>query len=85
MSSRGAAAAILGCGAGLTAFVGLVLAGVLLYQRLAGDSVVALVIFVAIFGLAGAYAGWLLGVIVYSGVRGAGLEATVEPGAAEDP
>jgi hypothetical protein len=46
------------------------LAGWLLYRRLWGDSATALLVIVVIFGAAGLYAGWLLGVIVFSALRG---------------
>jgi hypothetical protein len=46
------------------------LAGWLLYQRLWGDSAAALAVIVVLFGAAGLYAGWILGIIVFSAVRG---------------
>jgi hypothetical protein len=42
----------------------------LIYRRLWGDSPTALVVIVLLFGAAGLYAGWLLGVIVFSALRG---------------
>jgi hypothetical protein len=46
------------------------LAGYLLYQRVWGDSVTALVVVLVLSGAAGLYAGWILGMIVFSAVRG---------------
>lgn len=60
----GFAAGCLSCGL-------LLLLGYLLYRRLFGDSTAALAVIALLFGAAGAYAGWLLGVIVFSAVRGA--------------
>lgn len=70
MSSRRLTAALLGVLAGAAGFALLLLAGWLLYRRLWGDSVAALGVIVALFGAAGLYAGWLLGVIVFSALRG---------------
>jgi hypothetical protein len=70
MSSRSLAATMLGVLAGAGGFGALMLAGWLLYRRLWGDSATALVVVVVLFGAAGLYAGWLLGVIVFSALRG---------------
>jgi hypothetical protein len=70
VSGRQLAASLAGLLAGLAAFTLLLLAGLLLYQRLWGDSTAALVGLVLVGGAAGAYGGWLLGVLVYSAVRG---------------
>lgn len=51
------------------------LAGVVLYQRLLNGSTSALAITLAVVTVVGGYAGWLLGVVVYSAVRGGGEEA----------
>jgi len=67
---RNLAAAIVGGVAGSLVFALLLGLGFLLYQRLYGDSTLALVILLAVFGGLGAYAGWLLGVLVFSAVRG---------------
>ncbi len=67
---RNLAAAIAGGAAGILVFALLVALGLLLYQRLYGDSTLALVILLAVFGGLGAYAGWLLGVLVFSAIRG---------------
>ncbi len=61
---------MLGVAAGAGGFCLLQLAGHLLYQRLWGDSVPALVAVVLLFGAAGLYAGWILGMVVFSAVRG---------------
>jgi hypothetical protein len=63
-------ATVLGALAGAAGFLVLMLAGWLLYRRLWGDSVTALGVIVVLFGAAGLYAGWLLGVIVFSALRG---------------
>lgn len=41
----------------------------MLYQRLLNDSVTALGVFIAIATAVGGYAGWLVGLVVYSAVR----------------
>jgi hypothetical protein len=71
ISSRELTATVLGVLAGGAGFGTLLLAGWLLYRRLWGDSPVALLVIVVLFGAAGLYAGWLLGVIVFSALRGA--------------
>jgi hypothetical protein len=75
MTSRVVGAAALGLGAGAAALALLLLAGWILYQRLWGDSVLALGVVAVLFGLAGLYAGWLLGMLVFSAVRGTGRDA----------
>ena len=54
-----------GCGLAI-----MLLLGWLLYQRLFGDSAVALVVIFVLFGVVGLYAGWLLGLVVFSAVLG---------------
>jgi hypothetical protein len=66
---RSLGALLIGGAAGLLVFVGLVSAGVLLYQRVSGDSWVALVIILAVFGGLGAYLAWLVGVLAFSALR----------------
>ena len=68
--SRSVGAAFLGLLAGLGGLSVLLLAGWLLYTRLWGDSILALAVIALIFGAAGIYAGWLLGMVVFSAVRG---------------
>jgi hypothetical protein len=55
---------------GLLLFAAMISGGLLLYQRVYGDSIVALVVILAVFGGLGAYLGWLVGVLVFSTVRG---------------
>jgi hypothetical protein len=71
INNRQLTATVLGTLAGAAGFGTLMLAGWLLYRRLWGDSPTALVVIVVVFGAAGLYAGWLLGVIVFSALRGA--------------
>jgi hypothetical protein len=70
LSGRRLGATALGLAAGAAGFFVLVLAGYLLYQRVWGDSSLALIVITGVFGAAGAYAGWILGMIVFSAVRG---------------
>lgn len=63
---------------GVIAFCLLLLLGLLLYQRLYSGSSLVLVGIELFFGTVGAYAGWLLGVIVFSAVRGAGEDGLTE-------
>jgi hypothetical protein len=70
MSGRDLGASLLGLVAGATGFAGLLLAGYLIYRRIWGDSVPALVGVAIVFGAAGLYAGWILGMLVFSAVRG---------------
>ena len=70
MSGRRLGAAVLGVIAGAAGFGILQLAGYLLYQRLWGDSPAALGVILVLFGAAGLYAGWILGMLVFSAVRG---------------
>jgi hypothetical protein len=70
ITSRRLTATLLGLLSGAAGFGTLMLAGWLLYRRLWGDSPTALVVIVLLFGAAGLYAGWLLGVIVFSALRG---------------
>ena len=50
--------------------MGLELAGFLLSSRVWGDSLTAFVTVAVVFGAAGLYAGWILGMVVFSAVRG---------------
>jgi TRAP-type C4-dicarboxylate transport system permease small subunit len=70
VNGRRVTATVIGALAGAAGFLVLLLAGWLLYRRLWGDSVTALGVIVVLFGAAGLYAGWLLGVIVFSALRG---------------
>ena len=53
--------------AGAVVFVGFTGLGILLSSRLGGSPFVPIIV----LAVAGAYAGWLVGVIVFSAVRGA--------------
>lgn len=70
-ASRSFGAAVTGVLAGIGGFAVLMLPGWLLYERLWPDSAVALAIVIVVFGAAGAFAGWLVGLIVFSAVRNA--------------
>jgi hypothetical protein len=70
MSSRRLSATVLGLVAGVAGFAVLQLAGYLLYLRLWGDSLPVLAVILVLFGAAGLYAGWILGMLVFSAVRG---------------
>jgi hypothetical protein len=70
MNGRELGATILGLAAGAAGFTCLLVVGYLLYRRVWGDSVPALVGVTILFGAAGLYAGWILGMIVFSAVRG---------------
>ena len=68
-SGRSLGALLIGGIAGLLVFGGLLAAGLLLYQRVYGDSWVAVVVILAVFGGLGAYLAWLVAVLVFSRVR----------------
>lgn len=70
MKGRRLVAAVLGFAAGGAAFLLLLAAGLLVYQRLWTGSGPFLAVIELFFGAAGAYAGWLIGVIVFSAFRG---------------
>jgi hypothetical protein len=70
VNGRRLGATLLGLTAGAAGFAALVLAGYLLYRRVWGDWVPALVGMTVLFGGAGLYAGWILGMLVFSAVRG---------------
>ncbi|HEY4024934.1 MAG TPA: hypothetical protein VGO86_00780 [Candidatus Dormibacteraeota bacterium] len=70
MTGRRIGALVLGLVAGAAGFAALLLAGYLLYRRIWGDWVPALIGVGVLFGSAGLYAGWILGVLVFSAVRG---------------
>ena len=63
---------------GALAFCLLLVLGLLLYRRLYSGSGVILAGIELLFGAVGAYAGWLLGVIVFSAVRGAEEDGLTE-------
>lgn len=63
------AATVVGVVVGVAAFAAMLGSGLLLYQRLYGDSWPALVIMLLVFGGLGAYLAWLLGVLTFSRIR----------------
>lgn len=75
MKGRGLTGAVAGFVIGAAVFAGVAWAGILLDQRLAGDSPGLFIGVLIFFGVIGAYSGWLLGLIVYSAVRGGEAEA----------
>jgi len=66
VNSRSLAGAVAGGVAGALVFAGFVVLGLILDDRVTN------LVPVIVLGAAGAYAGWLLGVIVFGAVRGAG-------------
>jgi hypothetical protein len=56
--------------AGVLACAALFFLGALVYQRLGGDSLIALLAVAVVFGGSGLYAGWLAGTMAFSAVRG---------------
>jgi cell division protein FtsW (lipid II flippase) len=72
VSGRRIAATIVGGAAGAVAFAVLLMAGLLLYQRLYGTSASVLVVLGLIFGAAGIYAGWIAATMVFAALRGGG-------------
>jgi hypothetical protein len=68
-TDRSLGAFVVGVAAAILVFVGLLAAGVLLYQRVYGDSWLALLVILAVFGGLGAYLAWLVGVLAFSAVR----------------
>jgi hypothetical protein len=68
--NRRVGAALAGLLTGATGLAVMLLLGWLLYQRLFGDSAPALVVILVLFGVVGLYAGWLLGLVVFSAVLG---------------
>ena len=71
MNPRALGGAIAGGIAGALVFAGFIVLGLVLDDRVTSLAPVV------VLGLAGAYAGWLLGVVVFSAVRG-GSDAQVQ-------
>jgi hypothetical protein len=69
-------AGVAGLLAGAAVFLAFASAGLLLTQRLAGGTDLVLVAIAILFAAAGAYAGWVVGLIVFSALRGVGEEAS---------
>jgi hypothetical protein len=67
--NRSLGAFVVGVAAAVLVFAGLLSAGVVLYQRVYGDSWFALLVILAVFGGLGAYLAWLVGVLAFSAVR----------------
>jgi len=67
--ARSLGAMVVGGAAGVVVFAGMVAGGLLLYQRVYGDSLPALVVILAVFGGLGAYLAWLVAVLIFSSVR----------------
>lgn len=70
MGSRNVGATAIATAAGSVGFGVLLLVGYLLSGRLWPESPVAAVVVTAVFGAFGLYAGWILGMLVFSSVRG---------------
>ena len=68
--TRRVGATLVGLLTGAAGLALMLLLGWLLYQRLFGDSTLALVLIFVVFGVVGLYAGWLLGLVVFSAVLG---------------
>jgi hypothetical protein len=64
-----AGSAFLGILTGVVVFLILLGLGWILYQRLSGDSLPLLILIVVVTVGAGLYGSWLLGWLVYSGLR----------------
>jgi hypothetical protein len=69
MTARQLWGGLLGLLAGLAVLTAALAIAYVFSQRLWTDSLIALAIFGVIFGVAGAFAGWLVGVLVYSAIR----------------
>ena len=68
-AERSLGAFVVGGAAAIVVFGALLSAGLLLYQRVYGDSLPALLVILAVFGGFGAYLSWLVGVLAFSAVR----------------
>jgi hypothetical protein len=67
--ARGRGALVAGVVVGAAAFLVLLGAGWLFYQRLYGNSWPALIVILLLAAVFGGYAAWLVGVIVFSTLR----------------
>jgi hypothetical protein len=63
-------ATLLGLVAGTATFAVLLLVGLVVYQRLWGNSTPILTLMLVFFGAVGLYGGWLIGVVVFSAALG---------------
>ncbi len=73
MTGRSLLAGVVAALAGVGVFAGLEFAGMVVYQRLLGGAIPGLIVIMVVFGALGAYAGWLLALLIYSGMRGEGF------------
>ena len=71
MNSRSLAAALIAAASGITVMALLVLSGVVLYQRLFVSSSALLLPIALVSAAIGAYMGWLVGLLIFSSLRGA--------------
>ena len=76
MTGRRLFAVAAGLLTGAAVFLIFASAGLLLTPRLAGGTDLMLVAIAILFAAAGAYAGWVVGLIVFSALRGVGEEAS---------
>lgn len=72
MNPRALAGVIAGGIAGAIVFVGFIVLGLIVDERVTNIAPVV------ILGIAGAYGGWLLGVIVFGAVRGGDIAESVD-------
>ena len=73
MDGRRLGATVVGLGAGAAGFAALLLADYVLYLRLRGAAPAAgAAAIAALLAMAGLYAGWILGMLVFSAIRGTG-------------
>ena len=68
-TERTLGAILVGAVAGIVVFACMVGGALLLYQRVYGSSLPALVILLTIFGGLGAYLAWLIAVLIFSSIR----------------
>ena len=74
MNTRDLTAAAIALIAGAAVFGVLLVSGVVVYERLFAGSPLMLVALAVVGGAIGAYSGWLLGLIVFSALRGDAAE-----------
>ena len=77
--SRQLTAGALAAGTFIGVLAAALLAGYELYDRLLRGEIAALVVLLVIFAIVGAYAGWLIGVVVFAATRSAGPGQEDEP------
>jgi hypothetical protein len=74
VNTRDLTAAAIALIAGAAVFGVLLVSGVVVYERLFAGSPLMLVALAVVGGAIGAYSGWLLGLIVFSALRGDAAE-----------